>query len=142
MPGRPKKPIGLHKVQGTARKQRLEDRINELNLPAGPMGDPPEWFGDLAREEWSRLTNHEQYRLVLNPVHRSILIQHCALEQKFMLSMQGGAPMTASEFQMYNSGRMQLGITPASQSKVKMPTIDKPVSKWADTKPIPISKLG
>lgn len=137
---RPKKPIALHKLQGTARNHRLENRIEELALPPGPMGAAPAWFGDIAAEEWVALTTHPQYSQVLNPVHRGTLIEYCILFELMIQAAQGIKDITASQRQTLNSLRMQLGITPASQSKVRMPD-KKPIeSKWADTKPIPISK--
>ena len=141
---RPRKPV-LTLV--SPQKCRIDARLNELALPAGPMGEAPDWFGPTAYEEWIRLTT--ELAAVLNPAHRSGLIALCALTQRetddFMqLPAAAGsvfAPgFSASERNNLHSLRMQFAVTPASQSKVKMPEKKAAESKWADTKPIPISK--
>lgn len=140
--GRPRKPIALHVVQGTSRKKRLEARINELELPAGPMGHCPAWMPAPGRQEWDALTTHPQLSLVLNPAHRGALIEYCVLYARMVADAIGESKITASERQTLNSLRMQLGITPASQAKVKMPGEKPAESRWAATKPIPTSKVG
>jgi P27 family predicted phage terminase small subunit len=148
---RPKKPLSLHKLQGTGRKSRIEARASELNLPAGSVGPAPEWFGEIARAEWDRLTTHEQYSQVLNPVHYGTLLHYCGLFERMVKELRGDkvtvdgvvqpATLSASERQTLNSLAMQLGITPASQGKVRMPgETKKQESPWAATKPILMSK--
>lgn len=140
MPGRPAKPVALHVLQGTDQPCRMADRGAELALPPSPVGEPPEYFGDIARAEWEALTSHPQYAQVLNPVHRGVLIQYCLLHEKMVRQAKGEDKMTASELQTLNSLRMQLGLTPAAQSKVRMPEKPREESPWADTKPILMSK--
>lgn len=130
-----RKPIDL---LARKRKDRLEDRINELALPAGPLGPPPEWFGATAIEEWNRLT--VELAAVLNPAHRSGLIALCALTQREVDEFKDVGKISASERQTLHSLRMQFAAMPASQSKIKMPEKKLAESKWGATKPIPISK--
>ncbi len=136
---RPKKPIKVLELQGTDRKCRIEARADELQLPAGPMGDPPEWFEADAREEWARLVNHPEYSKVLNPAFRGALIAYCVLYQRMIQDAQGKGEMSSGERRAFASLQMQMCITVASQSKVKMPDKKPAESKWAGTKPIPIS---
>src|SRR5579872_290117 len=121
MSGRPAKPIELHRLQGTAQPCRIEARARELTVPAESVGDPPDWFADhpMAREEWLALATHPQYSQVLNPIHRSLLIEYCLLHETMILAAQGKGTMSATQRQSLGSLRMQLGITPASQAKVK-----------------------
>jgi phage terminase small subunit len=128
---RPPKPIALHILDGTDRKDRMEKRQDELKLPPGSVGDPPEWFSPLALEEWNRLTGDPDYSQVLAPVFRGALIEYCFLYGKMLAQVQGTGPFVAGERQMLHSLRMQLGVTPASQSKVKGPKTEKPGNKWA-----------
>jgi phage terminase small subunit len=129
--GRPRKPIGLHVLDGTARKGRMEKRKDELKLPSRPIGPPPEYLTPAALEEWKLLTEDPDYSQILSCVHRGALIQLCVLHGR-MVEDARGEPMTASQMQTLNSLRMQFGITPASQSKVKAPKADKPANKWSD----------
>ena len=48
--GRPAKPIALHKLEGTFRK----DRHGEANAPQPMLPDPPQYLTDTARAEWER----------------------------------------------------------------------------------------
>jgi phage terminase small subunit len=132
---RPKKPVALHIIQGTARKDRMAARVNEMALPAGPVGEAPEWLIPDARAEWDLLTQHAVYSRVLSPAHRGALIEYCVLFGRMVLWAKGEGEISASERQTLNSLRMQLGITPASQGKVKMPEQKPAESKWGATKP-------
>lgn len=117
---RPTKPQALHILEGTNRKAADEKRANDLVLPAGAVGDPPEWLLGEGLAEWSRLTQDEHYKVVLSPVHRGALIEYCVLFGRMIEDAKGGDKMNSSQRQTFHSLRMQLGITPASQSKVKM----------------------
>lgn len=135
---RNRKPIAELKAKGTFRKDRHAGRVSELVLPAGSLGPPPAWFGAAAIEEWDRLT--KEMAAILNPAHRSALVALCGLTQRETDDFTGGDKITASERQTLHSLRMQFAVMPASQTKVKLPE-SKPVeSKWAATKPTPISQ--
>lgn len=137
--GRPRKPVTELKAP---KKSRLTARLAELSLPAGPLGPPPEWFHPLAVDEWQRVTMNPQYSAVLNPVHRGGLIHYCALHARMVRREMGEEiAFSASDQQTLSSLRMQLGLTPASQTKVRLPGEKKAEeSKWAATKPIPIQQ--
>lgn len=128
--GRPRKPVLLHKMDGTFRKDRHALRVS---IPPERLGAPPEWLDIDAVEEWKRLTDHPVYGELLSKPHRGALIEYCVLFSRmvrdakgmlFVRSIEGGKVveieyrMTASERQTLNSLRMQLGLTPASQSKL------------------------
>jgi hypothetical protein len=130
---RPRKPLILHKLEGTVRKDRHQKRESELRLDAAPLGDAPEWIDAEGKAEWKRLTEDPTYSQVLSPVHRGALIEYCVLYSRMVRESQMLGPLTASERQTLNSLRMQFGITPASQSKVQMPQTPKALSKWAET---------
>jgi phage terminase small subunit len=128
MPG-PKKPLKLHILQGTARRNRMQARADELQLPS-EIPQCPKWLKGEARAEWSRLTNDAAWAPVLSKVHRGALTEYCVLWARMVAWAKGAGEISASERQTLHSLRMQLGITPASQSKVKMPDGKPTESKW------------
>src|SRR5665213_4222475 len=75
--GRPLKPQKLHVLHGTNRKDRDTKREGELMLAAGDVGECPAWFRPVSREEWARITGDQQYRQILAPAHRGLLIEYC-----------------------------------------------------------------
>lgn len=139
---RPKKPVADLQAKGTFRKDRHAERVNELAVSAGPMGAAPQWFTEDALSEWELLTGHPAYAKVLNPLHRGTLIEYCYLYGVMIDAAKGLGEISASQRQTLNSLRMQLGITPASQTKVKVPETKPVESKWGATKPIHIVNQG
>lgn len=112
----------------------MEARKNEVCIAGGPVGPAPEHFGEYARAEWDSITQHSEYKEVFNSLHTSALIEYCGLHELMIKNQLGLVKLSASERQMLNSLRMQLGLTPASQSKIRMPTKEKLANKF--------SKLG
>jgi phage terminase small subunit len=131
---RPRKSAIVHAIDGTDRayvKQRAE---TEFQVPAGPIGDAPSWLGEYGREEWEALTGHEDYRRVLNPLFRGVLIEYCILWDRMVKTEKGEAGdnrITGTERQMLQSLRIHLGITPASSTKVKAPAAQPVADEWA-----------
>jgi len=132
---RPRKPVSELKRK---HKDRLEERLRELRLPPGPLGEPPAWFGPVALEEWNRLT--VELASILSPAHRSGLIALCGLTEREVADLMGTGKISASEGQRLHSLRMQFAVMPASQSRVKAAEKQKSVSPWVDTKPIHMLK--
>lgn len=121
MPGRPPKPRGLHVIEGTYRADR------HAKIPAiapDKLGNVPRWFDAEMRAEWARVTKDPVLREILNHTHRPTIIHHCVLYKRFVQDARGERPMPAAERQTFHSIQMQLGWTPASQSKLRVP--DKP----------------
>lgn len=147
---RPPKPKALHLIHGTARKGRMEKRAGELQLKPGTLGACPAWVCPEGREEWKRLTTDKEYSEVLAPVMRGTLIDYACLHGRMIRSEMGlpawvGGeelkPLTkpdgtvetppvehfsGNDRKVLHSLRMQLGLTPSSQSKVK---VSKPVER-------------
>lgn len=132
MAGRPRKPLLLHAIHGTARKDRHAKRGDELQITGEPLGDPPDFLAAEAAEEWIRLTNHAEYKQVLGSIHRSALIEYCTLHGRMIEDVRGGKEFGSTQRQVLSSLRMQLGLTPASQSKVKFPEKPKQGNPWAE----------
>jgi hypothetical protein len=120
--GRPRKPLKLHVLEGTGRKQRLEARAGELQLAPGNVGEPPEWFTPEALAVWQWWTSDPEYSALVARVHRDALVHYCHLQGAFERGCKGlNDGISASDQQTLNSLRMQFGGSPASQSKVKAP---------------------
>lgn len=140
--GRPRKPTALHVVQGTARKSRMKARSGEPK-PTGPLGSPPKWFTPYQRAEWGRLRKFSW----ITEAHRLTVQHHCILAERLKDDAIGQRqpdgrmlprPMSASERQTFHSLQMQLGLTPASSSKVSVPAAaEKTDDPWQK-----LDKLG
>lgn len=140
--GRPRKPTKLHILSGSAKHdpQRLRDRAHEPIVTAG-VGEPPSYLGEDGRREWLHLTSIEGYREVLTENHRSVLEHYCVLYQRFVDDAKGEKPMSSSQRQTFHSLAMQMGITPASQSKISAPAPRRAESKWDSfANPSPLSR--
>ena len=84
-----------------------------------------------AREEWQRLTGHPQYGSLLTSIHRGALEEYCVLYSRMIDDAKGISEMSATQRQMLNSLRMGLGITPASQCKLRLPEQKPKENQWA-----------
>lgn len=121
MPGRPPKPVLLHKIDGTFRKSRHN---SVPVMEPSSLGNVPVWFTAGMRKEWHRITRDPVLKQILNHSHRPTIIHHCVLYERFLQDAKGERDMTASERQTFHSIQMQLGWTPASSAKIRIP--DKP----------------
>jgi len=128
MPRSPK-PILIHKAEGTYRKDR---HARKVALTPEIIGDPPEWMEEDARVEWERLTKHSQYSQVLSQVHRGTLEEYCLLYGRMIQDAKGKYEMSARERMVLNSLRLQLGITPTAQSKIKLPEAKEKAGKFSE----------
>lgn len=124
MAGRPPKPSKLHVLHGTRPDRKRE---NELEIESGPIGDPPNCVAVVpeAMAEWQLVTSDLIYSQILAPVFRSVLIEYCLLHAEMI-----SGEIKSGDRKQLNSLRMQLGLTPASQSKVRVPSKEKAKSKW------------
>jgi hypothetical protein len=76
---RARKPAKLHVLEGTAKQQRLLARVNELDIAAEELGEPP---ADVASDPeamqvWKDATEHPAYSAVLHRVNREPFIELC-----------------------------------------------------------------
>lgn len=157
--GRPAKPLAIHRLQGTARMDRHANRIGELEV-SGAIGKPPKWLPKEARAEWKRLAEHPQYGKALTELDRDGFMEYCWLHARLVDEIQGRCvirqkdapaivqegteglePLTSSDSQRLHSLRMQLGLTPASRSKVRLP--EKPAkNKFDHLRPVSVSPIA
>lgn len=149
--GRPAKPLLAHRAQNTLRMDRHASRLGELEITDG-IGAPPKYLPVEGKREWKRLAGHPQYGRALTSLDRDGFAEYCWLHARLVAEMSGLAiirvrdgnvfrvmkpegakenleALSASDNQRLHSLRMQLGLTPASRSKITLPT--KPVeNKW------------
>lgn len=115
-----------HQARGTVRARVKKRAEGELQITPSDIGTCPDWIGPYGQEEWAALASHEQYSQVLSSLYRGTLIEYCVLWNRMVKTEKGETVekedrITGTERQMLQSLRMQLGITPASSSKVKAP---------------------
>ena len=107
----------------------MRARGNEPQITSA-IGNPPEFLSGPASEKWNEIANDPEYGQVLNVSHRETLAHYCVLYGRFVQDATGKQGMSASERQTFHSLAMQLGRTPAAQSKVSVPSKPKPESVW------------
>jgi P27 family predicted phage terminase small subunit len=125
---------------------RHASRMGELSIEDG-IGNPPAYLPKEAKVEWKRLASHPQYGKALTSLDRDGFCEYCWLHARLAAEMQGVCAykldgeiikpeggegllaLTASDSQRLHSLRMQLGLTPASRSKVRIPEKPK-ANKW------------
>jgi phage terminase small subunit len=129
MAGRPRKPTKLHVLHGTSNTTRHKNRAAEPVITSG-IGAPPDYLTGHAAAKWNEIASDAEYGQVLNASHRETLGHYCLLHQRFVEDATGERAMTASERQTYHSLAMQLGRTPAAQSKVGVPQKAPEQSPW------------
>lgn len=141
------------------RLDRHANRIGELEV-AGSVGRAPKWLPKEARAEWKRLVAHPQYGKAITDLDMDGFIEYCWLHARLIAEIRGlciipqknappiipeGSeglePLSASDSQRLHSLRMQLGLTPASRSKVRMP--EKPArNKFEHLRPASVSPIA
>ncbi len=127
--GRPRKPTKLHVLQGTKNATRHKDRAAEPIITTG-IGGAPDWLGAESRAKWAELAGDPEYGQVLNASHRETLLHYCILYGRLVDDGKGIEAMKASDRQTFHSLAMQLGRTPAAQSKVGVPQKAPEQSPW------------
>ena len=127
--GRPRKPTKLHVLHGTKNTTRHRSRSSEPQITS-PIGDPPDYLKEIGRAKWLEIADDPEYGVVLNRSHRETLEHYCVLYQRFVADAKGEEDMNASQRQTFHSIAMQLGRTPAAQSKVSVSTKAAPESPW------------
>lgn len=130
MPGRPRKPLKLLKLQGTSRKDRHGGR-QDLDLDNDPP-EPPDYFGEDALAEWYTLVNDSQYSTVLAQVDRGMMELYCALRAEFKRHLRAGTEMQSSRMMVMANVAGKLGLNPSDRTKVAVPKQPEPDDEWAE----------
>jgi len=123
MPGRPRKPTALLKLQGTFRKGRHAYR-QDLEL-GGELPEPPEFLSEVAREEWDRVCTIGRYSKALSPADRGPLTLYCILWAELVASQHTGETMQSSRMALLANLAGKFGMTPSERAKVQVPAEEK-----------------
>lgn len=130
MPGRPRKPLILHKIEGTARRDRLAKRNGELQL-ASAHPDVPEWLCEEGKSEWERLLRDERYAAAVALVDRGMLAVYCQLWGHFVEGEKSKKPLGGRQLQTLVAVAAKLGLNPTDRCKVKTAPEQKADDPWA-----------
>jgi hypothetical protein len=124
--GRNRKPTQELEQSGAFEKdpQRRRDRENEP-VPAGPLGDPPEYLSPAAQSVWHELAGQVPEG-VLTIADRFLVEIVC----RQMARLRAGEELRAAETNQIISCLSRMGLTPADRSRVSVP---KPPEETRDT---------
>lgn len=124
--GRNRKPTHELEQSGAFEKdpQRRRDRENEP-VPAGPLGDPPEYLSPAAQSVWHELAGQVPQG-VLTIADRFLV----EIVSRQMARLRAGEDLKAAEINQIISCLSRMGLTPADRSRVAVP---KPPDEERDT---------
>lgn len=151
--GRKALPDNVKQLKGTERKSRVNARKPKIQSTRGAV--PPDFLTGVARKEWARVTPELEAIGVLTNLDLAILAAYCTAvsmlhesceqleangpvyecETKDGGVMQRKSPWIEIQNQAIRnviSTASELGITPASRSKVSTVGKEKPDNPWAD----------
>src|SRR4051794_33452283 len=95
-------------------KRRLA-RENEP-VPAGPLGDPPDYLSAAAQNVWHELASHVPEG-VLTIADRFLV----EIVSRQMARLRAGEDLKAAEINQIISCLSRMGLTPADRSRVQVP---------------------
>lgn len=122
-----KKPLHLHKLDGTFQKCRHGGDAPDFN-PDTP--EPPDILNGVALNEWNRVVPELERLGLLTIFDRAILAQYCIL-WKQLHDSSPDEPLSAAWHTQFKQIQQELGFTIASRAGLRMPKAEreKPKSK-------------
>jgi len=129
MAGRPRKPIELHLVQGTAEISRFRRQKRELEPQISEkLGGAPEWLPAEAAAEWEAKRISTPW---LKSTDASAFMAYCGLFARIKAKLISDDDITAGEWAAFRSYCQSFGFDPASRCKIQMPEQAKPKNAFA-----------
>ena len=131
MPGRLPKPVLIRKREGSFIKARDSRKVS---VPCQRLGPPPENFSPDAKDEWVRITTAPVLSELLAEAHRDALTEYCILHARMLADARDPDDhrMTGDERRALHSLRLQFGLTPLSQGRLKVADAEKqPENRFA-----------
>jgi len=111
-----RKPNNLLKLEGTFRKDRHGDDGESLDdVDLGELPPAPDFLGDIAREEWYRVTGLLEKANLLKGTDYGIMVSYCRL---FELIASGEADNKVTIYSQFRVIANDIGLTPVARSKV------------------------
>ena len=126
-----KKPLHLHKLDGSFRKDRHSGDAVPFNAD---VPEPPDILNGVALNEWHRVTPELSRLGLLTIFDRSILAQYCLLWAQLHESVnpinqndddETPAPLTAAWHTQFKQIQQELGFTISSRAGLRMPNVEK-----------------
>lgn len=120
---RPRTPTNILRLNGALARNpgRHADRLNEP-VPSGPVGSPPDWMNDAERESWGWIVGRCPPGVLSNADDGILELAAYLRAQVVGRTMMNGGRIWALLRQCYG----ELGMTPASRSKVQVATVAGP----------------
>lgn len=136
MAGRPRKSRAFHVIDGTLRNHDMkkQGRESEAQLPAGEIGECPNWFSPEARATWEHIRNDPDYRQFLATADIELVKVYCVLIGKWeraergMMAWVNGhehkekkESFAGHELYALRAARTDLGRSPVARTRVNAP---------------------
>lgn len=88
-------------------------------FPTGDIAEPPEWFGEFAREEWARLMPPLLALGIARGVHRGAIQGICILYHAWRKRVDDEDPTKMRlAYDAYRKALNEFGLTPASATRI------------------------
>ena len=132
--GRPRKPLNLHILHGTARK----DRANfDEPQPPPTTPEPPPHLNGIALQEWQRIAPQLAQLKILSDLDVGILASYCwayaqwisaskELEKGLIFKSPNGYPLLSPHWsiatksiEQMRAALTELGLSPASRTRIR-----------------------
>lgn len=110
-----RKPTSVHRLQGTYRPSRHNERTNEP-ICANPLGKPPSELNKVEKKYFNQIAN-ESITGVLGEADRIAV----SLAAKLMALIHSPEGATAAQTAQLIKLLSQFGMTPADRSKIDIP---------------------
>jgi phage terminase small subunit len=127
MPAR-RKPLKILDLSKTSRPSRHSQRMPDLESDQVKAPTPPDFITGEALSEWDRVSKLMAKEGTICELHRAALTQYCLMWSTLAenCTSNDSEPLSAAFHTAFRLASTELGITPASRSKV--PTM-KPKQK-------------
>jgi len=113
--GRRRKPNALHELAGNPGKRDLPP---EIQMPVASEWDAPDYLIEDGLEEWNRVIPLLNACRVLTEADYQIAACYCLTVQEIAATAREGKPVKCSVLTQFRGLAGELGLTPASRSKV------------------------
>ena len=136
----PSKTLDEHHLQGTFRKDRHGERVDNI-IAAGPLPEPPEWMQPEAKQEYRRIQQAFGDTGLLTCLDASVLITYAQLWVRLVQAEQATPYIAppAAYFAAFATIAGRLGLDPQSRARLRVPPkeADSGVDPWAEFAEVP-----
>lgn len=119
-------PNEIHRANGTYRKDRHGGEGKEIHITE-PIPDPPKWLEREAIEEWMKIVGLMSKYHMLKATDECVLALYCQLYAELQ-RLRSQFP--AAKMVQLRACMNDLGLTPSSRAKIRMPNVGTKPSKF------------